>query len=72
MQRDKLLKRQEFLAKKRKRIQEQKAAAQAAGPAEDTWEDSTLHEKLDEFATIYDSLEEVFENKEQIEGGCYF
>ena len=47
MQRDKLLKRQEFLAKKRKRIQEQKAAAQAAGPAEDTW-GQTLHEQLDE------------------------
>ena len=26
-----------------------------------------LHEKLDEFATNNDSLEEVFENKEQIE-----
>ena len=26
-----------------------------------------LHEKLDEFATHNDSLEEIFENKEQIE-----
>ena len=58
MQRDKLLKRQEFLAKKRKRIQEQKAAAQAAGPAEDTWEDSTLHEKLDEMLGVVPQEEE--------------
>ena len=58
MQRDKLLKRQEFLAKKRKRIQEQKAAAQAAGPAEATWEASTLHEKLDEMLGVVPQEEE--------------
>ena len=58
LERDKLLKRQEFLAKKRKRIQEQQAAAQAAGPAEDTWESFTLHEKLDEMLGVVPQEEE--------------
>ena len=31
-----------------------------------------LHEKLDEFATNNDSLEEVFENKEQIEVSKFY
>src|SRR6056300_2071544 len=31
-----------------------------------------LHEKLDEFATFNDSLEEIFENKEQIEVSKYY
>lgn len=31
-----------------------------------------LHEKLDEFATNNDSLEEIFENKEQIEVSRYY
>lgn len=31
-----------------------------------------LHEKLDEFATHNDSLEEVFENKEQIEVSRFY
>lgn len=31
-----------------------------------------LHEKLDEFATHNDSLEEIFENKEQIEVSRYY
>jgi hypothetical protein len=31
-----------------------------------------LHEKLDEFATQNDSLEEIFENKEQIEVSKYY
>ena len=31
-----------------------------------------LHEKLDEFATNNDSLEEVFENKEQIEVSRFY
>lgn len=31
-----------------------------------------LHEKLDEFATHNDSLEEVFENKEQIEVSKFY
>ena len=38
MQRDKLLKRQEFWDKKRKRNQEQRAAQQAAAQAINTWE----------------------------------
>ena len=31
-----------------------------------------LHEKLDEFATHNDSLEEIFENKEQIEVSKFY
>ena len=31
-----------------------------------------LHEKLDEFATHNDSLEEIFENKEQIEVSRFY
>ena len=31
-----------------------------------------LHEKLDEFATNNDSLEEIFENKEQIEVSKFY
>ena len=31
-----------------------------------------LHDKLDEFATHNDSLEEIFENKEQIEVSRYY
>ena len=31
-----------------------------------------LHEKLDEFATYNDSLEEIFENKEQIEVSKFY
>ena len=31
-----------------------------------------LHEKLDEFATHNDSLEEIFENKEQIEVSHFY
>jgi len=31
-----------------------------------------LHEKLDEFATHNDSLEEIFENKEQIEVARFY
>ncbi|MEK9739577.1 MAG: DNA-directed RNA polymerase subunit omega [Flavobacteriaceae bacterium] len=31
-----------------------------------------LHEKLDEFATHTDSLEEIFENKEQIEVSRFY
>ena len=31
-----------------------------------------LHEKLDEFATDNDSLEEIFENKEQIEVSRFY
>lgn len=31
-----------------------------------------LHEKLEEFATQNDSLEEIFENKEQIEVSRYY
>ena len=31
-----------------------------------------LHEKLDEFATTNDSLEEIFENKEQIEVSKFY
>ena len=31
-----------------------------------------LHEKLDEFATHTDSLEEIFENKEQIEVSKFY
>ena len=31
-----------------------------------------LHEKLDEFATHSDSLEEIFENKEQIEVSRFY
>ena len=31
-----------------------------------------LHEKLEEFATHNDSLEEIFENKEQIEGSKFY
>lgn len=33
---------------------------------------SELHEKLDEFATHNDSLEEIFENKEQIEVSKFY
>ena len=38
MERDKLFKRQEFLAKKRKRIQEREARQQAEVPSSNTWE----------------------------------
>ena len=31
-----------------------------------------MHEKLDEFATHNDSLEEIFENKEQIEVSKFY
>ena len=31
-----------------------------------------LHEKLEEFATLNDSLEEIFENKEQIEVSRFY
>lgn len=31
-----------------------------------------LHDKLDEFATVTESLEEIFENKEQIEVSRYY
>ena len=42
MERDKLFKRQEFLAKKRKRIQEWEAAQQAAVPSSNTWEENSI------------------------------
>ncbi len=36
------------------------------------WLRKELHEKLDEFATHNDSLEEIFENKEQIEVSKFY
>ena len=40
--------------------------------ARSIWISKELHEKLDEFATHNDSLEEIFENKEQIEVSKFY
>ena len=58
MKREKLFKSRDFKAKQRKRMQERDRVRQAAGPAEDTWEDSTLHEKLDEMLGVVPQEEE--------------
>jgi len=55
LERDKLLKRQEFLAKKSKRIQEREAAQQAAAPEDDTWFEEKFGITFDDY---YDDMEE--------------
>ena len=62
MQRDKLLKRQEFLAKKRKRIQEQRAAQLDAALSNITWEieseEAFDHQPDINYEDYYDDMEQ--------------
>ena len=63
VQRDKLFKRQEFLEKQKKRIQEQRAASPAAVPSNNTWEENPNEETFEKHFGItlddyYDDMEE--------------
>ena len=63
LQRDKLFKRQEFLEKQKKRIQEQRAASPAAVPSNNTWEENPNEETFEKHFGItlddyYDDMEE--------------
>ena len=69
MQRDKLLKRQEFLAKKRKRIQEQRAAQLDAALSNITWEieseEAFDHQPDINYEDYYDDMEQQHVEQEE-------